>query len=168
MFDLAVVLSTKLVNISLLNSIARNSQMAIFPGMSALMNLSPRTRQSEGPSYDAMTAMPKPEIKFSIDSILGLSSSRTSPVCEQTFGQDYNHNKNNDHDDMDDDDDESIDVDDSLLEDNVHTECFSGDRTQLSGGEESIQYPWLQCTRYHPPKLQSRFLLSMLYTSLIR
>ncbi|KAH9490796.1 hypothetical protein Btru_047012 [Bulinus truncatus] len=144
--------------------------MSIFTGqcVSILKGLSPRTQQKQCDCQNpinrtgAVNKAIKSELKFSIENILGLSSARQTRDPEVSSNtEEYNDDENDDqaNDDEDDDgddedDEESIDVDDSQVEDNVNTRCFAGDKMQASGGEDSIQYPWLQCTRYHPPKLQ--------------
>ncbi|XP_059178505.1 homeobox protein XHOX-7.1-like [Physella acuta] len=101
----------------------------------------------------------KPELKFSIERILGLRSEDETQDLNQTkpnpfddsrlvadeVGDEYNSGE-------DVDEDESIDVDDTSVSDNFHHEQYDGE--YVKNEDDTLKYQWLHCTRYHPPKLQ--------------
>ncbi|XP_005099856.1 homeobox protein MSH-D-like [Aplysia californica] len=107
----------------------------------------------------------KPELTFSIERILGLNSSRGSGLtpsdrATREFSREshsaYDADFNGDEDDLD-DDDETIDVDDSGPAGHGHEQSsliFQGEFSSPPREQETPKYQWLQCTRYHPPKLQ--------------
>jgi hypothetical protein len=142
--------------------------MSIFPGQSVSLLTHPRKTQCEDQTLTTRgtpRTMNKTELKFSIENILGLSNSdrSTTELCNEGFKDNdiSDHcNYDDDNDNEDGEDDESIDVDDSQTDERLSA---AGDKTQASGCEESLQFPWIQCTRYHPPKLQSRFLRCFLF-----
>lgn len=127
----------------------------------------------------------KPELTFSIEKILDLSSKRTSdqtlmvspstrdkrylgnffPIKTPEYGRMQNEdddaeddNENNDDEDNDDNEDGDVDVmvmDESSMPGNSEHGLFMSAYSKGFGEDEDIpRYQWLQCTRYHPPKIQ--------------
>ena len=135
---------------------------------------SPNGHYADDDSDDALPSpsqrpLKKPELSFSIERILGWGSSKDpkrssdskkanqishlpQSLCVGRYG------------DVGNDDDEEDEDDDEVIDDTVDVDDSSPKSVSMRGAypqpcdTDTPNYQWLQCTRYHPPKLQSKYI----------
>ncbi|BFZ11834.1 hypothetical protein BsWGS_14873 [Bradybaena similaris] len=107
------------------------------------------TTSDNKPGYTRPNISVKPQLTFSIDRILGLNAeSENSPRNDDETGSFVENGFDEDSDN------EIIDVDDVKEEEPTDLSTDNTDKELSDLDTKTPKYQWLQCTRYHPPKLQ--------------